>query len=526
MTLKQKPSLNRITQLDNLFQKVIQIEEKNKKLDYKSRKAQSIQQFKNNLRILPNNKQIHNSNESLNKGPLYLLKKENIQTRQQILLSTSRSKKYSNISSRYKNPVINLSLPNLNEQRKDVKANKISDNSTKNNNEKLFSNSTTSEQLDIIETDAKSLSDCEENLEIPSQTPLILRDNQLIQNLDMKIDLDKNQIKMEGDTKSIELNSVDNENSGQVSNDLDSTPEQRESFVEIFFNSSSNKIQISKLDDQINDNRDKLNYLTNLRYENIESIKLLIKYLNAREILSSDSKNLVRQDDELEEFLSSIKCSCISTENVLNCCIEKIYTHSKQFSSDQVPDKLPECFFKNKCCLKCGSSFEKADNSFSKALNTVESKQIENSRNTSCFWEVFFGANDKQEEDNRHVSQSNEKIAENQTENNDNNNISQEIQNSIESIFNLIPEPVIEPKLNEQKAKLNYINQAYFDNNTKSIIKKKPNKPLNPNRKSVTFFEDKKFGFQVVDIPKWQEELREPVYSSKLTKNLPEWRVN
>lgn len=60
----------------------------------------------------------------------------------------------------------------------------------------------------------------------------------------------------------------------------------------------------------------------------------------------------------------------------------------------------------------------------------------------------------------------------------------------------------------------------------KAIIKnlhyKNHDKP-NVNRKSVTF-EDPKYGFYQVEIPEWLEHLRDPVYSDKFSKALPEWK--
>jgi hypothetical protein len=261
---------------------------------------------------------------------------------------------------------------------------------------------------------------------------------------------------------------------------------------------------------------------------------LISDLLDASSILNNEIyRKFISSFSTSENNLLSKSCFCAVAPNFFKCCIETIYDHAQSFEFNKVPDKLPESLLSSKCCLNCHKLHAAMPQNMNSDQLDVEVKQAESNKNTN-FWGTFFIDHEEEDETPR------AEMIQGQVENDKKNASDLPL---VENIPDLVlepsatlsklqvtdistPPPLIlsskAPPLRLKKSSPKFVNFDLKKPTTKNRFVS--NKPLNPNRKSFTFIQDSKYGFMQVEIPDWQDKLREPVYSSKSTKNLPEWR--
>lgn len=518
----------------------------------------------------------------------YCLKREQYLKRQQLLTPRDNKRSFAHVSPRYMNSFTTASLSNF----------------TSSNNYEPASPATKPilasqllldyQNLSVIETDAKSISDSSSD---SINHFLTMKDNEIVFK-DLKIDLNNNQVVDQNVLVPPKIcigdESFQTDNSFEDDRDTSLSKEDRNSFIDSFFNSSRSSAsngnrkslkfshQPSFDQDEINTIQpvysesmaQKVKLLDNLVLDDRHSNSLLLKYLNTFEVLSdkrivqflaqkpqsvsdctclknafkccirnlsnmaneqvnnkdiqsalpgccniclgfdhsqpklyiekelsvrfssvNEVKDLLFISDEISKsgLVNEIHdCDCLSTPKLLTCCIETIYEHvSGEINSDK--QRLPECLIKQKCCQHCySSSSAKIDQVPLNKIDKQSSTEKNEQPNKTDFWQSFFGFI---EEDKKSQESKNEPVHE-------------LVKNSpavISGPARLAPEA---PQNKETGCK-------------KSLLKKS-HSPLNSSRKSVTFIEDPKFGFLPVEIPSWQESLREPKNPKK--KATPDWQ--
>ena len=193
--------------------------------------------------------------------------------------------------------------------------------------------------------------------------------------------------------------------------------------------------------------------------------------------------------------LESDQCSCL--DNNIECCIEK------KFDEIYHANNISSLF---KCCKNCGTKeteIAKTNNIFRQNSSEPSSPEIETILKN-------FKAENRVIED----------LFENSTQMLESSNIAVIDDNKFK-------------KINDLTVKLNKMPKPIQTNGNflpqKSILKTLSIKknPLGESKsKSVAFFLDPKLGFMPIPIPEWQISLREPLYSTKSSKSLPEWKFD
>ena len=235
---------------------------------------------------------------------------------------------------------------------------------------------------------------------------------------------------------------------------------------------------VCNIDENNEQNENNMIYIKDLRIKDY----IFEKFLQAIDILNdSDVKNV------LKKFYSFENCQCITEKNSLKCCL-KILNKSNLSTIE--------------CCKKC--YFQRTI----KPEHFDDESKIQKAKDK--FRRSFFGE----------LISSTESGGSSSSDGQDENEITEQKLNS------------------EENSKINHVPKLELNSATprKAIIKKSSTSHVNVKqenskklgnnsaRKSVTFIEDPKHGLIPVEIPEWQEKLREPVYSKKYMPSLPEWK--
>ena len=231
-----------------------------------------------------------------------------------------------------------------------------------------------------------------------------------------------------------------------------------------------------------------------------------IQVINRHEFLSNTlrASNLLR-DKSVQKFFSkhATNCDCLNLSNPFKCCIEKMFLILQDLKNIDLEffDNLAN----NYCCLNC-EDCNKIQEEIHETNNEHDAQEARNA------FKLKKSSSESVDNEVNFV----------QSENFDKPNIS--IQ-SVDDFFNnmsISKKNVSSIGKNEMAEKLNNKSNSI---KTKSALKKsKSNTPVK-KRKNVTFYFDPKYGFMPLEIPEWQENLREPVYSASSKVNNPAWRM-
>ena len=229
------------------------------------------------------------------------------------------------------------------------------------------------------------------------------------------------------------------------------------------------------------------------------------------------ASRLLISNQELSSFLLTRPpndCFCMSGQNLFKCCIETMHAQTQKLGYNQMPDILPDRFFTNKCCLNCKPTTSAATKT-TQSTTTSQYQEENPSKIKDKFWAQFFYHSDPYNE--AMSDEARAKLL---------------VSKSVERLISLVPEMATK-KPRAPRHGVAYVSSVTANYSSdaleiKSNIKKKSTSTqvLNPNRKCVTFIEDPKFGFMPVTVPDWQENLREPAYSNKMSKFLSEWQTS
>ncbi|CAF0702794.1 unnamed protein product [Brachionus calyciflorus] len=361
-----------------------------------------------------------------------------------------------------------------------------------------------------------------------------------------------------------ELNKKENNNQDENISE-DTIKENVQNFIEKLFNYTPNKtITESTIDEKnskIETFDEKLNFLNNFKSKDSKIIKTIRSYSKAYEILS---------DSKVDYFLNKrIGCKCI--QNNLKCClkiksIEKCCQECRDYREGGfIEIDLKQDGFEN--LLETSNLL--SNNEFYRFLKKFKSNNSESDCNChlkknkfKCCIEIIYGnlvkndfkdldeqflmleccskcskevkPNTEVKLDNKLVLQSQESIEDELLETSDLDIkriafVRKSLQESFNEFFKAAE------KFTEAQ---NEAQDILTESQKSSKIFKKPIQSITPRktiiknvktnpsktRKSVTFLEDPKYGFSVVEVPDWLEHLRDPVYSTKLKKPRDEWK--
>ena len=259
-------------------------------------------------------------------------------------------------------------------------------------------------------------------------------------------------------------------------------------------NMCTNK-EMSHCEDFSNSRQKCASYLHNFEMQN----SIFDQLLNAVDLLNQD---------ELKHFLSKFNCSCLSWPNSLKCCMQHIATLLKDSNSIRISDYV--------CCKKC----QQDTASKLKKQHHEDDMTSKDKKSKDKFRRKFFGevvsstdSSDGQDDPKREqkfTSEANEDSKQFEIpKSSDINALSLKNGHSHET-------KSVDAALTPRKAIIKKPNTGTHS--------KSNGKAPSSARKNVHFIEDPKYGLLPVTIPDWQENFREPVYSAKLNKNLPEWK--
>ena len=242
-----------------------------------------------------------------------------------------------------------------------------------------------------------------------------------------------------------------------------------------------------------------------------------MKITNRLEFISNTlrASNLLR-DACVQKFFSkhAANCDCLNLSNPFKCCIEKMY--SILHDLDNLDLKFFDNLENNYCCLSCQGGGNKTEDEIPATNNDHDAQEARNA------FKLKKSSSDS----------SNKDSFDNQV-----NLIQSESNISIESLDDFFNNMNVSTKSKNNSIGKNKVTEKHqevftagedtkMNSNSKSVLKKsKYNTPSVKKRKNVTFYLDPKYGFVPLEIPEWQENLREPVYSASTKVTNPEWRM-
>lgn len=239
---------------------------------------------------------------------------------------------------------------------------------------------------------------------------------------------------------------------------------------------------------------EKLDYLKSFVTDDEILFSVLTSYTKAYDLLYNstlNSSNLV-DDNVLLMLKLQRNCSCIL--NGMKCCLETIFT---AISSENV--NLPDNFKEYLCCSSCKPIVEQHVNEVVLDESNLSQKEKDQ------FRKKFFCSSSVETDEEKDEK----KTIRNEQPISNNGSFKNSLQiNKNASLINASIETPRKTIIKKANAKIN--DQAHKKNSA---------------RKSVHFIEDEKYGFLPIEVPEWQENFREPVYSGKFRKNLPEWKA-